>query len=86
MATQFPLHIVSPARTVFSGDVSLVEVPGLEGDFGVLAGHAPFFSMLRPGVITIHTAGGTQRLEVESGYADVGPEGTTILSDKITNA
>lgn len=83
MAATFPLQIVSPASLVFEGAVALVEVPGVEGDFGVLPGHAPFFSMIRPGVVTIHDGAAKQKWFVTGGYADVSPEGTTILSDDV---
>lgn len=84
MATSFPVTIVSPARAVFSGEASLVEIPGSEGDFGVLAGHSPVFSMLRPGIITVHRDGAdTKRYFAASGYADVSPEGATILSEQL---
>lgn len=86
MSTHFPLHIVSPSRQVFDAPVGLVEVPGLEGDFGVLPGHAPFFSMLRPGVITVHLLDHEKiRYFATSGYADVSPAGCTILSEHIQN-
>lgn len=82
MAT-LPLQIVSPAKIVFSGSADMVEVPGTEGDFGVLPGHAPFFSMIRPGVITIHNGGTKEKMFVSGGYADVTPEGATILTDDV---
>lgn len=85
MTQTFPLQIISPARVVFSGVATLAQIPGLEGDFGVLSGHAPFFSMIRPGVITVESADGTQRFFASGGYADVSPEGTTVLSDSIRN-
>lgn len=81
MASTFPLTIVSPAATVFSGEAALVEAPGVEGDFGVLPAHSPFFSMIRPGVITVTAEVGSKRYFVSSGYADVSPEGVTILSE-----
>lgn len=81
--TAFPLQIISPARVVFSGEATLAQIPGLEGDFGVLAGHAPFFSIIRPGVITVEGAQGTKRYFATGGYADVSPTGTTVLSDHI---
>jgi len=85
-ATHFPLQIVSPASVVFDARVEMVEVPGLEGDFGVLPGHAPFFSMLRPGVITLHLVDHQkQRYFATSGYADVSPAGCTILSEHVQN-
>lgn len=84
MSQLFPVKIVSPAKLVFDANVEQVEVPGREGDFGVLAKHAPFFSMLRAGVITAHmAAGGKKRFFVTSGYAEVSPESTVILSDHI---
>ena len=52
-----PLHfeLVSPEKLAFSGDVEQVDVPGAEGDFGVLEGHAPFVTTLRPGILTVQS-------------------------------
>ena len=84
MATTFPLQIVSPAKIVFADAATMVEVPGVEGDFGVLPGHSPLFSMIRAGVITVHLADGSKKLFwVEAGYADVTPQGTTLLAEHI---
>jgi F-type H+-transporting ATPase subunit epsilon len=77
----FPFELVSPVRLVFSGDVDQVDVPGAEGDFGVLAGHAPFVSALRPGVLTIHESGGTKRYFVREGFAEVNAKGLTVLAE-----
>jgi F-type H+-transporting ATPase subunit epsilon len=77
----FPFELVSPIRLVFSGDVEQVDVPGAEGDFGVLAGHAPFVSALRPGVLTIHESGGTKRYFVREGFAEVNAKGLTVLAE-----
>lgn len=82
MTNTFPLTIVSPAATVFSGEATLVEVPGVEGDFGVLPAHSPLFSMIRPGIITVQAEVGGKRFFVASGYADVSPEGVIILSER----
>lgn len=82
----FPLQIVSPAKIVFSGEATLVEVPGVEGDFGVLANHSPVFAMLRSGTIRVHQGGSVKVFEVTAGYADVNPEGTTILSESVSEA
>jgi F-type H+-transporting ATPase subunit epsilon len=80
MAT-FHLDLVAPDRLTFSGDVDQVDVPGLEGDFGVLAGHAPMVATLRPGILTIY-AGGTQRkMVVLGGFAEVSASGLTVLAD-----
>ena len=84
MAHLFPVKIISPEKLVFDADVEQVEVPGREGDFGVLANHAPFFSMLRAGVITAHISGnGKKRYFVTSGYAEISGSGAVILSDHI---
>jgi F-type H+-transporting ATPase subunit epsilon len=66
---------------LFSGEVDQVDVPGSEGDFGVLAGHAPLVSTLRPGILTIYRAGGELRVVVDGGFAEVGPSGLTVLAD-----
>ena len=73
--------LVSPERLLFSGEVNQVDIPGLEGDFGVLAGHAPLFSSIRPGIMTVHREGGALRIVVSGGFAEVNPEGLTVLAD-----
>ncbi len=80
MAT-FHFELVSPEKLLFSGEVEQVDVPGAEGDFGVLAGHAPFVSTLRPGILTVHGAGGEQKIVVLGGFAEVSAEGLTVLAD-----
>ncbi len=77
----FHFELVSPEKLVFSGEVEQVDVPGVEGDFGVLAGHAPFITVLRPGILMV-TAGGEKRsIVVLGGFAEVGPSGLTVLAD-----
>jgi F-type H+-transporting ATPase subunit epsilon len=80
MAT-FHFDLVSPEKLLFSGEVEQVDVPGSEGDFGVLAGHAPLVSTLRPGILTMYQAGGNLRVVVDGGFAEVGPSGLTVLAD-----
>ena len=80
MAT-FHFELVSPEKLLFSGDVEQVDVPGAEGDFGVLAGHAPFVSTLRPGILTIHAASGEQKIVVLGGFAEVSADGLTVLAE-----
>ena len=80
MAT-FHFDLVSPERLVFSGEVEHVVVPGSEGEFGVLAFHAPFVSMLRPGILSILGPGAPQRIVVGGGFAEVAPEGLTVLAE-----
>ena len=79
--TTFHFELVSPEKLLFSGDVEQVDVPGAEGDFGVLAGHAPFVSTLRPEILTVHGAGGEQKIVVLGGFAEVSVEGLTVLAD-----
>ena len=80
MAT-FPFELVSPQRLVFSGEVEQVDVPGAEGDFGVLAGHAPLVSTLKPGILTVRESGGAKRLFVQNGFAEVNAKGLTVLAE-----
>ena len=84
MALHFEL--VSPEKLVFSGDVNQVDVPGAEGDFGVLAGHAPTVATLRPGILTVHTAGGQRRIVVLGGFAEVSAAGLTVLAELAEDA
>jgi F-type H+-transporting ATPase subunit epsilon len=79
--TTFHFDLVSPEKLLFSGDVEQVDVPGAEGDFGVLAGHAPLVSTLRPGILTVHGAGGEQKIMVLGGFAEVSAQGLTVLAD-----
>ena len=77
----FPFELVSPSRLVFSGEVEQVDVPGAEGDFGVLPGHAPFISMLRPGILTIRNGNDAKSYFVRGGFAEVNPDGLTVLAE-----
>ena len=82
MAGTFKFELVSPERVLLSIDADQVVVPGAEGDFAVLAGHAPVIATLRPGIIDV-TAGGTrQRLLVKAGFAEVDPSRLTILAEQ----
>ena len=80
MAT-FHFDLVSPEKLLFAGEVNQVDVPGAEGDFGVLADHAPLVSTLRPGVLVIFGEGGERRIVVDGGFAEVGPSGLTVLAE-----
>jgi F-type H+-transporting ATPase subunit epsilon len=84
MAT-FHFDLVSPEKLLFSGEVEQVDVPGSEGDFGVLAGHAPLVSLLRPGILTVHAGGGSERIVVLGGFVEVSAEGLTVLADVATS-
>jgi F-type H+-transporting ATPase subunit epsilon len=81
MAT-FHFDLVSPEKLLFSSDVTQVDIPGAEGDFGVLAGHAPIITTLRPGVLVIYGETGEElKVVVHGGFAEVGPAGLTVLAD-----
>ena len=81
MAT-FHFDLVSPEKLLFSGDVNQVDVPGAEGDFGVLARHAPFVTTVRPGILTLYREGEPLKVVVNGGFAEVNPQGLTVLADK----
>ncbi len=76
------LDFVSPESMLFSGAVEQVDLPGAEGDMGILAGHAPFVTTLRPGIVTIFRDGKREPFVVTSGFAEVGPSGLTVLADR----
>ena len=81
MAT-FHFDLVSPEKLVFSSQVTQVDLPGADGDFGVLAEHAPIVSTLRPGIVVIHGEAGEQlKIVIHGGFAEVGPAGLTVLAD-----
>ena len=80
MAT-FQFDLVSPEKLLVSGEVTQVDVPGSEGDFGVLAGHAPMVTTLRPGILVVFRDGGELRVVVNGGFAEVSPTGLTVLAD-----
>jgi F-type H+-transporting ATPase subunit epsilon len=84
MAT-FHFDLVSPEKIAFSGEVDQVDVPGLEGDFGVLAGHAPFVASVRPGILNITVNGKHQKIIVLGGLAEVSDKGLTVLADTATS-
>lgn len=78
----FHFELVSPEKLLFSGDVEAVAVPGAEGQFTVMKDHAPVMTALRPGVVEVEKAGGTQKLFVRGGFADVSAKGLTILAEQ----
>lgn len=77
----FHFELVSPEKLVFSGEVEQVDVPGIEGDFGVLAEHAPMVTTLRPGILTVYVAGGGQKIVVLGGFAEVSADGLVVLAE-----
>ena len=86
MADKLHFSLVSPERQLFSGEVDRVDAPGSEGDFGVFAGHAPFMTALREGRVSIHDGGSVRVFEIHGGFADVTPQGLTILAEHAVEA
>ena len=84
MAT-FHFELVSPESIAFAGDVDQVDIPGVEGDFGVLAGHAPVVAAVRPGILTITSGGTHQKMIVLGGLAEMSEKGLTVLADVATS-
>jgi F-type H+-transporting ATPase subunit epsilon len=78
---KFHFSLVAPDRELFSGEVDQVDAYGIEGDFGVLAGHEPFMTVLRPGLVKVHTDGVMVAYQVDGGFADVTPESFTLLAE-----
>ena len=83
MALKFEL--VTPEKLYRSGEAHMVVVPGVEGDFGVMEGHAPFMTVLKDGALSIHkdATGEPETLTVSGGFAEVSTEGLTILAEKV---
>ena len=82
MALRFEL--VTPERLVRAEEVHMVVVPGTEGEFGVLEGHAPFMSTIRNGDLAIYRAAGgePERIAIEGGFAEVNERGLTVLAER----
>jgi|SRR5215469_10345598 len=83
MADKIAFDLVSPERLLLSEEAEMVTVPGTEGEFGVLSGHMPLISTLRPGVINVQGATlGDARFFVLGGFAEVNPEKITVLAEE----
>jgi len=82
MADKLSFALVSPERELFNGDVDHVVVPGAEGEFGVLPNHAPVMSVIKPGALRVINDGAERRIFVNGGFADVTPEGLTVLAEE----
>jgi F-type H+-transporting ATPase subunit epsilon len=83
MALHFEL--VTPAKLVRSEDVHMVVVPGAEGEFGVLAGHAPFMSTITDGALKVYRTenGAPEEIRIIGGFAEVGDKGLTVLAEHV---
>src|SRR5437588_12615401 len=85
MPDRVQFELVSPERLIVSAEVEMVVVPGAEGNFGVLPGHAPLISTIRPGTVDIYQQNRTtiaERIFVVGGIAEVTPERCTVLADE----
>ncbi|CAA9491822.1 MAG: ATP synthase epsilon chain [uncultured Sphingomonas sp.] len=76
-------ELVTPDRQVMSDDVHMVVVPGVEGDSGIMAGHAPYMTTLKNGELAVYRSAGTQpeRIAVTGGFAEVSDRGLTVLAE-----
>ncbi|MEI9891534.1 MAG: ATP synthase F1 subunit epsilon [Caulobacteraceae bacterium] len=86
MSGKLHFSLVAPERQLFSADVDQVDAPGAEGDFGVLAGHAPFMTALKAGAVTVFEGSAKRVFNIEGGFADVTPAGLTILAEHAVEA
>jgi len=84
MAAKLKFDLVSPERLVLSAEVDAVQIPGAEGDFGVLPNHSPVMSVIREGVLRVENDGTVTEYQLDGGFADVTPEGVTVLAETIT--
>jgi F-type H+-transporting ATPase subunit epsilon len=83
MADRVQFELVTPERLIISTEVEMVVVPGTEGNFGVLPGHAPLISTIRPGTVDLYEGRAiTERIFVVGGIAEVTPERCTVLADE----
>jgi len=80
MAGTFHFELVTPERLLLAGEAEQVVIPGVEGDFAVLSGHAPVISMLRPGILEITMTDAKRRVFVKKGVAEADPERLTVLA------
>ena len=85
MANTFHFDLVSPEKIAYSGEVEQVDIPGVEGDFGVLAGHSPLVASIRPGIMTVTVGGKHEKIIVLGGLAEVSEKGLTVLADTATS-
>jgi F-type H+-transporting ATPase subunit epsilon len=82
MADKLHFALVSPERELFNGEVDHVVVPGSEGEFGVSPNHAPVMSVIKPGALKVINDGTERRIFVNGGFADVTPEGLSVLAEE----
>jgi len=82
MADKLTFSLVSPEAELFAGEVDQVDIPGSEGDLGILPNHSPLMAAIRTGAITVYADGAETQYFVQGGFADVTPAGLTVLAEK----
>lgn len=82
MADKLTFHLVSPERELFSGEVDQVNIPGADGEFSVLANHAPLMATINAGLLLVNSGNEEKRIFVSGGFADVTSEGLTVLAEQ----
>lgn len=82
MADMMQFDLVSPERRLASVEASAVQIPGADGDFTAMANHAPTIATLRPGIVTVDTANGEEKFVVTGGFAEITPNGTSVLAER----
>ncbi|HWA21229.1 MAG TPA: F0F1 ATP synthase subunit epsilon [Caulobacterales bacterium] len=81
MAEKLHFSLVAPERELVNEDVDQVDVPGAEGEFGVLPHHAPVMAIVKPGALRVYSNGAIRKIFVNGGFADVTPAGLTVLAE-----
>ncbi len=82
MADTLQFSLVSPERELYSGNVDQVDIPGTEGDLGIMPNHSPLMAAIRTGTITVTENGTETKFFVQGGFADVTPSGLTVLAER----
>ena len=85
MADKLNFSLVSPEAELFTGEVDQVDLPGTEGDLGILPDHSPLMAGIRTGAITVYADGATSVYFVQGGFADATPAGLTVLAEQATS-
>lgn len=83
---KFHFSLVAPERELYAGEVDQVDAPGAEGDFGVMFGHEPFMTTLKPGEVIVRDGSSRRVFTIEGGFADITPESFTLLAESATEA
>lgn len=78
---EFQLRIITPDRVFYEGQVDMVEFNTTEGEIGILPGHIPLTVIVKPGILCIHEAEGEKEAALHAGFAEIMPEGVTILAE-----